>query len=235
MPDESFAPRKFARCESYRYDGAVTAEEHTRRAGLRERKKEQTRAALSWAAIRLAVERGLENVRVDDIAAEVGVSARTFNNYFSSKGEAIATRHLDRARRIEAELRARPADEPLWDALTAAVLAPFASASDTDTRTAPEEQWTAGVRLMVTEPALQHELVRASAAGEDSLAEAVAERTGTDAGRDLYPRLVAAAVGAAIRTCTQQWLRAERPGPLAPLLSDALRLLAAGLPSPTDH
>ncbi|HEX6447619.1 MAG TPA: TetR family transcriptional regulator [Streptosporangiales bacterium] len=213
----------------------MSTADDARPAGLRERKKAQTRAALSWAAVRLAVERGLENVRVDDIAAEVGVSARTFNNYFSSKGEAIAARHLDRARRIEAELRARPADEPLWDALTAAVLAPFAPVPGTETRTGTDEQWTAGARLMVTEPALQHELVRASAAGEDALAEAIAERTGTDAGRDLYPRLVAAAVGAAIRTCTQQWLRDDRPEPLAPLLGEAMGRLAAGLPPPIHH
>lgn len=212
-----------------------TAKDSTRPAGLRERKKEQTRAALSWATIRLAVERGLENVRVDDIAAEVGVSARTFNNYFSSKGEAIAARHLDRARRIETELRTRPPEEPLWDAIVAAVLVAFAPPPDADARPARDEQWTAGLRLMVTEPALQPELFRASAAGEESLARAVAERTGTDADRDLYPRLVAAAVTAAIRAGTQQWLRAERPGQFAPLLRDALQQLAAGLPSPTDR
>ena len=58
--------------------------------GLRERKKAETRAALSWAAIRLTVERGFENVKVEDIAAAAGVSPRTFNNYFASKGEAIS-------------------------------------------------------------------------------------------------------------------------------------------------
>ena len=45
--------------------------------------------AIPMAALRLAVERGLENVTVEDITAEAGVSLRTFGNYFSSKYEAI--------------------------------------------------------------------------------------------------------------------------------------------------
>ena len=61
----------------------------------------------------------------------------------------------------------------------------------------------------------------------------VAERTGTDAGRDMYPWLVAAAVSAAIRVANEQWLRAEPPVPLAPLLREALTRVAAGLPAPT--
>jgi AcrR family transcriptional regulator len=91
--------------------------------GLRERKKQETRAALGWAAIQLIVERGADNVLVEDIAAAAGVSARTFNNYFSSKGEAIAARHLDRSLKTAQDLRDRPVDEPLWTALTNAVLA----------------------------------------------------------------------------------------------------------------
>ncbi|KAA5832072.1 TetR family transcriptional regulator [Saccharopolyspora hirsuta] len=203
----------------------------TERPGLRERKKQETRDALSWATIRLVVERGLDAVRVEDIAAEVGVSPRTFNNYFASKGEAIAARHLERARQIAVELRARPESEPLWEAITNAALARFGLAEGTGEHE-PERQWVDGVRLMVSEPALQGEFFKAGAAAEAEFAAAVAERTGADAERDLYPRLVAAAVGAAMTTAIGHWLRAADPTPIAPLLRDALDQLAAGLPVP---
>ncbi len=88
------------------------------------RKKLAVRQALGSAALRLAVERGLENVTVEDITAEADVSLRTFGNYFSSKYEAICAIGTDRARRIGATLLARPADEPLWEAMADAMLAP---------------------------------------------------------------------------------------------------------------
>jgi AcrR family transcriptional regulator len=197
-------------------------------AGLREHKKQETRNALSWAAVRLAVERGFDNVLVEDIAAEAGVSPRTFNNYFASKAEAISARHLDRARMAADVLAARPADEPLWPALTAAVLANAGSGQD-----APDPQWTAGVRLMTSEPALLGEMLKAVAVAQRSLTEAIARRTGTDPDRDMYPHLVAAAVGAAWQVVTDRWANADPPVPLAPLMREALTLLAAGLPDPT--
>src|SRR3954453_9333690 len=114
--------------------------------GLREQKKRATRAALSWATIRLTVERGFDNVLVEDIAAAAGGSPRTFHNYFSNKGEAIVARHLDRCRAVVEELRLRPCAELLWDAITQSVLARLA----VDPATAPlpipdQDSWAAGV------------------------------------------------------------------------------------------
>jgi AcrR family transcriptional regulator len=59
--------------------------------GLRERKKTATRQALHEAAVRLAVERGVDNVTIEAIADAASVSRRTFSNYFAGKEQALAT------------------------------------------------------------------------------------------------------------------------------------------------
>ncbi|MFF6846253.1 acyl-CoA-like ligand-binding transcription factor [Streptomyces antimycoticus] len=202
--------------------------------GLRERKKAQTHAALSWAATRLTVERGFDKVKVEDIAEAAGVSPRTFNNYFSSKAEAIAFRHLDRLLRIAEALRERP-DEPLWDAITDSVLPQFAADAESVAHPPATDvaQWTAGVRVMVAEPTLRGEMLRAGAIAEAEIAATIAERTGGDLDQDLYPHLVASAVVAAVHTAIAHHLRTDPPVPLSPLLMDALAPFAAGLSTPS--
>jgi AcrR family transcriptional regulator len=201
--------------------------------GLRERKKRETRAALSWAAIRLTVEKGFDNVKVEEIAEAAGVSPRTFNNYFSSKGEAIVARQLDRAVRVGDELRDRPAAEPLWESLKHAALTQLDPGPEVLANPVPDrEHWIAGVRLMIAEPSIQADFLRASVLAETALAGAIADRTGTDAENDLYPKLVAAAVMAAVHTVTRHWLDSEPDKPMEQLLIDALDQMAEGLPRP---
>ena len=60
--------------------------------GLRERKKRERKQALRTAAIELALEKGFDNVTIEDICDRCGVSRRTFFNYYSTKEEALLGR-----------------------------------------------------------------------------------------------------------------------------------------------
>jgi AcrR family transcriptional regulator len=192
-----------------------------RRSMLRERKKLAVRQTLGSAALRLAVERGLENVTVEDITAEADVSLRTFGNYFSSKYEAICAIGTDRARRIGATLLARPAGEPLWEAISNAVLAHYEGASQ-----APDGEWMARLKLVLAAPAIRGEHLKINSEMQEALAEAIATRTGTDLEQDMYPRILAGAVTAAAQVAVRRWSAADPPVPLVPLLRRALEQLA---------
>ncbi|BCY11584.1 TetR family transcriptional regulator [Actinoplanes sp. L3-i22] len=188
--------------------------------GLRERKKQATRDALRLAALRLAGLHGWGQVRVEDIAAEAGVSVRTFSNYFATKEEALLATGHQRAERIIQALAARPAGEPLWAALTEAIVAGFV-VDESDMRQ---------MVLLQSAPLLTDEHLKTYAVIESGVATAVASRIGADADRDLYPRLVAGAVLSAIRVTMEHWRQSGAAQPLAAVLRDALGQVAAGLP-----
>jgi len=192
----------------------VTVEQHP--SGLvtwRERKKQATREALADAAWKLAVEVGPENVRVEDIASAAGVSARTFNNYFASREEAICAPRLRWAYQIDAVFRDRPAGEPLDEALAAAVLHVRGG----------REPDKAMIRLIAATPAMQAEYLRHAVATEFTLAEAIVERVGCDA---LSARVVGGAYAGAIRAASEYWLRDDGDLPFTDFLRTALDRVA---------
>ncbi|MFD6158324.1 TetR/AcrR family transcriptional regulator [Nocardia sp. NPDC060256] len=195
--------------------------------GLRERKKLDTRMALSTAALELAFERGMENVTREDIAARAGVSVRTFNNYFTGKHDAIVYRQIVRIRRSLAILRERPADEPLWTAITASMLEPLED--DGMQFTLPSPQQLAEIRKLFNAPELRHAMSKEIS---DDWLELIAERTGTDPLRDIYPRLVAGTVATIAEAVMVAYLNADPPVHITTLLRRALAQVAAGLPEP---
>src|SRR5262245_32372203 len=203
--------------------------------GLRERKKLDTRRALSDAALQLMFERGIDNVTREAIANLAGVSLRTFSNYFAGKYEALAYRQTERVRRGIVALRQRPADEPLWTSITEAVMQPleedFKDASGEENHI-PSRTELVEIRKLMLSPEIRD---ATSTELFDEWVEAIAERTGTDPARDLYPRLVAAVVRAVGDAATEAYAVADPPVAITTLLRKAFADVAAGLPAPTTR
>ncbi|WP_344821376.1 TetR/AcrR family transcriptional regulator [Actinocorallia longicatena] len=190
----------------------------TMTAGLRERKKAATRQALNEAAVRLAIEHGLDNVTVEAIAEAANVSRRTFSNYFADKEEAVLYTDEVRRRRLHELVAARPPAEPAWAALCGAA-GQLIAENDED----PDH--SAQIRLLRRHPSLLGRMAAGSVESERVLAGLVvdripaSERPPAEDGRppldpDLDARLrartLAAALESALRIATLQWL--DDPG-----------------------
>lgn len=86
---------------------------------LRDRKKDQTRRDLSAAAIDIVATEGAERLTAEAIADRVGVSRRTFFNYFPSVDAACAHSAELLLHELTEELAARPRDEDVWETMRA--------------------------------------------------------------------------------------------------------------------
>ncbi len=213
--------------------------------GLRERKKRATRAALAEAAVRLAAEHGADNVTVEAISAAAGVSVRTFFNYFDSRDDAFVVIDADASVRVRQALLDAPADLTPLDALREALAAELTEAER------QHELWSLHAEVLRNSPHLLVRSLGAHMADEAGLAETIARRItgGTAAdradvppdegGRDergralgLYPRLLAAVAGAAVRVSVQHWCDRQDELAFADVFREVFALLAAGLPAP---
>lgn len=148
--------------------------------GLRERKKQATRRALQDAAVSLTLERGLENVTVEEIAAEADVSTRTFFNYFATKEDALLG---DVPETPDEEVRREfvgggPTGDFVEDLIT--VLITFLVS--TDDLATQRADMRLRRELMEREPQLVRGMLARFHNVEMELAAAIAERTGASAG-----------------------------------------------------
>ncbi len=188
--------------------------------GLRTEKKWATRRRLSTAAQELVLERGLDGVTVEEIAAAAGVSQRTFFNYFSGKDEALVGADPSALQSLADELLDRPASEGPTDALRAVILD-----DDVDGML---RRWELRNQLVRRYPALLPRHLTAMVQVEEALAAALAERLGVDPNIDPAPRaLVAAALAVSRAVLVWWWEQSDRTTPLAHVFNDTFARVIA--------
>jgi TetR/AcrR family transcriptional regulator, regulator of mycofactocin system len=81
-----------------------------------------SRAELEHVALDLFIRNGFHETTLDDIAAAAGIARRTFFGYYSSKNDVVWGDFDVLLRGMEAWLAEAPADVPLLDVLTSAVV-----------------------------------------------------------------------------------------------------------------
>ena len=192
----------------------------TARPGLRERKKARTRAAIREHALRLFREQGYDATTVEQIAEAAEVSPSTFFRYFPTKEDVVLQDDLDLVW-MDA-FRAQPPDLGPVAAMRTSVRAAFA-----DLAAADLEQLREAMDLAVAVPAVRARMLEEMARTSQRIAEAVAERSGRNAG-DFTVRAVA---GAVIGIAMVAWF--DEPGNLEAFgdkFERGLALLEAGLP-----
>ncbi|MFI5711299.1 TetR family transcriptional regulator [Kribbella sp. NPDC051620] len=191
--------------------------EETAAPGRRERKKRETRAALTAAALRLALEKGPDNVTVEEISEAADVSVRTFFNYFSHKEHAILGRDPEHLASALERIRTAPADQSplttMW-LIVHAVLRDLISEGELSRRG----------ELIMGAPNLLYHLMLSSLDDERQMSAALAERIGDP----LRAMLVVSTAGAACRVAME--LHKQTPDrPPAELVDQAFQLLAQGI------
>jgi len=193
------------------------------KAGLRQRKKERTRQQLAGAALQLFVERGYEAVKVEDIAAAVDVSERTFFRYFASKEEVLWPDQEERRAEFAAVLAARPRDEPLLESLRQAAIV------SAESYQAQGGEMLARFGLLTRTPTLRGYLLECLEAWEDVATSVLTKRIGSGRNGALRSRLLASASVAAFRVAVITWVASEGRRDLRTLAVQALDSLATDL------
>jgi AcrR family transcriptional regulator len=195
--------------------------------GRRDRKKLETRAALSAAALRLVAAHGIEHVTVEQISEACDVSSRTFFNYFANKDEAILGGDAELGHMLE-DFRALPAGTGVIEALRMAFEPVIVAMED------HRETMSLRMRVIEDNPQLLPRLLASSVESEMAIADAVAARLDLPAGHP-FPAVAAAVAGAAFRVALMRWAGAgsdAQPDTLATLVDEAFAMVAAGLAEP---
>lgn len=188
---------------------------------LREQRRRETTRALTDAARRLTTERGFAGFTVEELCAEVGVSRRTFFNYFESKENAVfGFAAIDsRQEGLEAEFVARSGD--LLDDFLRLTIDRFELFN-------PLDDAPAMFAVIEQEPRLLKAAFEQLAKNERRDMELVVRRSGEGAAdAELHAEVMVHTVGALVRLCMDQLLHHHSTDSFSDLVRRRLEIARA--------
>ncbi|OBF25412.1 TetR/AcrR family transcriptional regulator [Mycobacterium sp. ACS4331] len=189
-------------------------------------RSERTREALRQAALVRFMAQGVEETSAEQIAADAGVSLRTFYRHFDSKHDLHFVGYDAGLQWFRTALLARPADEPVMDSVQAAIHAfPFddeAVRKIAELRTAEVDpnRIVRHIRQVEAEFAevVEARLTRTHAATFEQVADA-----------KLHITVAARCIAAAVFGAMEVWMLQSGPG--APSLDELSRMCQTAVTS----
>lgn len=196
---------------------------------LREQRKRETSRALTDAARRLTTEAGFAGFTIEELCAEVGVSRRTFFNYFESKENAVfgfAT--IDsRQAALEEEFVAQRGD--LLDDFIELTIGRFELFN-------PVEDAPALFAVIEQEPRLVKAAFEQLAKNERRDVGLILRRAADASDAELRAEVIVHTVGALVRMSMDQLLHHQSTEPFADLITRRLNLARSlYAPSQKEH
>lgn len=192
------------------------SEPNAPREGLRERKRRETQQRITDAGMCLFIEKGYEATTLDEIAAEAGISRRTFFYYFKSKDDILLSLQSGMGDMIVDALQRAPRDKRPLDAIRDAIVTVCAPI--------PADDMIAIDGLMRSSEAVQARKQATYIQHERALFAALRERW-PEPGRETGLRLIAMLAIGAMRLSFDALSREAGKRPLTELLHEAFDAL----------
>jgi AcrR family transcriptional regulator len=183
--------------------------------------RDDSRLAVSRAALELFVDEGDTSATVQQIAGAVGISTRTFYRYFAAKEDVVVPVLRRSTGAILAAIDASPPDTDLLDRLVSALLV------EVDGGRLNERQ-RAFLRIVATTPAYRDRWLQMDHTLHAALMRLMKDELapGSD---DFMARLGADLVLGAARTALDHWVVDQAPGSAEVLLRRSLHVVLRGL------
>ncbi|MEB4209393.1 TetR/AcrR family transcriptional regulator [Mycobacterium sp. 94-17] len=193
-------------------------------------RSERTREALRQAAVVRFLAQGVEDTSAEQIAADAGVSLRTFYRHFGSKHDLLFADYTG-LHWFRSALDARPADEPIIDSVQAAIFSfPYDVDAVTKIATLRQDELDPG-RIVRHIRDVQADF--ADAIGAQLQRRGGGANGGADSTTDQRVRAAVAArcIAAAVFGAMEVWMVSDERslGELARLCHAALESLRAGI------
>ncbi|MFF0291635.1 TetR family transcriptional regulator [Streptomyces sp. NPDC005262] len=191
------------------------------RSGLRDLARSSVRDHLADQARRLFDERGFDATTVDDIAAAVGMSSRTFFRYFATKEDVVVEDPAPFGMVVRDAAAGRPDGESVWTTLRRA-FDPV-----TDKAAAATESWLRAMRVMMSTASLRARNAEKHNAWAVMLEPVITARLdGPEDTRQYRARTLIQAALACLDIALAEWTHRGGTTPLDKLLDEAFATIS---------